>query len=67
MESKHSFALSVYLQCVNGTCEQLLTISVPLIVRSGDTKGSTAQSEFGTVSDRLRFRVDGDVRLTLPV
>lgn len=59
--------MSVYLQCVNRTREQQLSISVPLIVRSGDTKGSTAQSEFGTFSDRLRFRVDGDVRLTLPV
>lgn len=59
--------MSVYLQCVNRTCEQLLTISVPLIVWSGDTEGSTAQSEFATFSDRLWFRVDGDVRLTLPV
>lgn len=67
MESKHSFAMSVYLQCVNGTCEQLLSISVPLIVWSGDTEGSTAQGEFGTFSNRLRFWVDGDVRLTLPV
>lgn len=67
MESKHSFAISVYLQCVNRTCRQLLSISVPLIVWSRDTKGSTAQSEFGTFSDRLRFRVDGNVRLTLPV
>lgn len=67
MKSKHSFAVSVYLQCVNRTYEQLLSISVPLIVRSRDTKGSRAQSEFFTFSNRLRFRVDGDVRLTLPV
>ncbi|MEQ2170578.1 hypothetical protein GOODEAATRI_001737 [Goodea atripinnis] len=46
---------------------QWLSISVPLVVWSGDAKGSTAKAEFRALSYCLWFGIYSDVRLALPV
>lgn len=56
-----------YLQHVTHLVQQWLSISVPLVAWSWDAKGSTAESKFPTWLKCLRFGVDGDVRLALPV
>lgn len=55
-----------YLQCVRGLAQQRMSISVPLVVRGGNAKGSAAEGESLPLSDSLGCRVYSDMELPSP-